>query len=133
LVQVTASYTLGFDGYLAINASIKYPCPYPMCVPPTALYVAQQSFVNITLPKHLVLVGQDSPVIQIGSFAPDAELEVSWLVQVLDSFGKCGRDVDIVITAQGLISGSVPYTVCTLLIHNFIHSLICAFIVQKPK
>lgn len=109
--KVSASFALDAQGTLNVTATISYPCPYPLCTPGQSEYTAFDSFANISLPHHLKLSSSSSPEIELGTVAPGTTMTVSWLLVVDDSYDKPGKNFEIVVSAQGLISGSVPFTV----------------------
>ena len=106
---INAEYELGND-WVWINASITYPCPPPLCTPANVQYIATNTYANITLPSHLQLVEPSTLSVSLGSLAPGETAFAAWQVSVDDSWAKSGQDHPIVITAQGIINGSVPDT-----------------------
>jgi hypothetical protein len=100
-VSVTSKGPMQQGKPISINARIEYPCFLPF---EGSSFPATQSSVAIELPSCLTLADGQSPTQSLGSIPAGAVVTVCFKAVVT---GNCPGGT-VVVTASGLVSGSVP-------------------------
>lgn len=107
-VDITLAPAGGSPDRYTVSVTVSYDCPDPFCSDAAAPFPATQAQAELSLPPSLVLGAGQSLVIPLGTLTAGDQAQAQWWVQATTAAQEAPQASVVVVTAKGLVTGSVP-------------------------